>query len=307
MCVIIHKQAGQEIPFEHLLGAAHRNSDGWGVVIPDRGQLEVFHGLDTTYRKHAEDVAELLEAAKDHDAFVHFRLCTAGDRSVAMTHPFTALSKKDDGVDLQVMHNGTISEFNRTGQAASDTALFTEKVIRPALLREYAYLQDEEELLRGTYLKDLLSRYTGLYSVVTLISPHGELTLNKDRGVQQPYGWASNDYYIPHKSKTTETTHANCNVYYTRARAEDSTKKKSATSTNTWGEKVRNAPKDVSTLEDCLPAWRATACELCNVQDLRVFQHLTAEELKALVIADPEISATLIMDLLYELYAEGDV
>lgn len=308
MCVILHKEVGKEIPFDDLKQAALRHKDGWGIVVPDRGQLEVYHGLDQHPEKHAEDVAEFLEQCKGVDAFIHFRYATKGDKTLDNVHPFAALTKKDDGLDVQVMHNGTFWGYDAK-DGKSDTAIFTEQVIRPLLLREFAYLQDEEYLLDGEFMRQTLRKYAG-DSVVTLISPHGYVTLNRSQGIARPYGWASNTYTFIEPKKPTTKTHTSSNVtvynpttpFIPSTSSTANNNKKQPPNPLSWGERIRLAPQTAAGLADCQPSWRVTALELTGVDCLSDFQRLDQDAILDLVQQDPELGAILIMDLLFEQY-----
>ena len=135
MCLILVRDANVELPYEQVCTAVRNNPDGWGYVIPDRGDMEIrrfYNGENTD----PDDVARFLDDNINQKIYLHLRYATAGAKSKANVHPFPVLTKRKHGTQVMAMHNGTYSDYRpNKGSQKSDTAIFVEEVLTPILAR----------------------------------------------------------------------------------------------------------------------------------------------------------------------------
>jgi predicted glutamine amidotransferase len=323
MCVIIHKEPNVEIPFEKLKSACLVNADGFGLVVPDRGKLDI-----TRYYDHKgndpDKLARLLENAKDKDVFVHLRFKTKGAVDIRNVHPFTVSTRKSAGIDVQFMHNGTLSDFGN--QADCDSKVFSKEVIAP-LYRAILDQVGEEKALTSPLFNRILKKYAGGTSVFLLTDGLGNHTIvNKDNGFQFDGWWASNEYSFNRAHRTPITTfHKQTYNYgpYKHQKSVDTTVVKEDTDLPFF--QSLSSPSKVITLDDILPSVTGTSnlksivsnnkkfekdvsyerqsfCEAAEVQSLDDITLLSPNDIEDLVDKFPEHTCLLIMDLISELY-----
>jgi len=208
MCLILIRNPGVEIDYINIEAAAENNPHGWGYVIPDRGKLEIRRHYDAK-GTDPDDVMRVIEDNQNNQLFLHLRFCTHGDKSKANVHPFPALQKRKDGMQVWVMHNGTVAGYKDAG-ALSDTYHFTNKMINP-LLRRFMAFNGKEHLLRDPMLGEIIEKYAGSWSKFVLIDEYGNHRIIGDGHVAKPGLWLSNEYsfkpkYRYPKKEEKETT-----------------------------------------------------------------------------------------------------
>lgn len=202
MCVIIHRQAGVEIPYEKLKNAVSRNRDGFGLITHlGCGELDVRHEFDPK-GNDPEFIQSLLLDAKDHPVSLHLRYSTAGELSKLNCHPFKVGSKEDIGRDVYFFHNGTISQFSTGKKGPSDSNLFSKAIVQHAVkMAVDAYGEDWH---KSPALSSILEYYAGTHSVFTLVDNYtGNLIINRDLGKEFDGWWASNNSYFNSPASTT--------------------------------------------------------------------------------------------------------
>lgn len=178
MCLAIFKPAGIEAPEDHLRAGWIANSDGGGYAYIDNGKIVVCKGF--------AKLAEFLEAyKKDEEAhkgspfLIHFRIRSAGAKSLDNTHPF----QFEHGA---LIHNGTMSGFSTDWEKGpSDTKLFTDKYGKVLTYENVTKFSDEWDLAMGSWNK------------VALLYPDGKHhIINKNNGHTETNGmWYSNTTY----------------------------------------------------------------------------------------------------------------
>lgn len=281
------------------MAAAHRNSDGYGVAVHDGGKVEIIQGLTKDPEAAAQKVNEVLQQAKDKLAFVHFRYRTVGDICLENLHPIPILTKARDGIDLTFMHNGTVSGFR--DDKKSDSVIFAEQILGP-LARRSAKFLGEDEVTSDPLLADVLKKYAESVSKFVLLDGNGNsLVINRKQGEEQEYGWSSNTYSllesnIPKPPKKTSVPVTGSVIYPLSSpwpRTGDSHAKLIETLNN-------QAP---SSTEACAPSIRLTVEEITGHKP-KAFTRLDPEQVRELIEEEPDLSAILILDLLYELYNE---
>ena len=330
MCVIIEKFADKEVPYENIKSACEVNSHGWGAVIHDRGKLEVIREYDEK-GNDPDRVARFLEQAKDVKAVAHMRIQTAGARDKFNCHPFDVLDLTKEGVDIKFFHNGTMSQFVDPKSSFSDTFWFNSSILKP-LMSRWAQTGEPDAVLKSPVLRSILSQYAGTQSVFTLIDSFGNIMhINKDRGEEYDWGWASNRYSF--RNIGSKKTHTNYIAKGGSLVPFVPTQQKPATSTcivpsmyqqdNTLGkpaEKVATKIQDnqerfpiaITKADDTVvniekpylasPKDRASFKELLNLQSLRELCWLEDSELVEFCCLFPDLMALLVMDLLWELF-----
>lgn len=333
MCVILDKKLGSEIPLDVLTNAAKRNSDGYGVVIADRGQLAVFQAVADKYDTAADEVNRILGEAKDLPTMVHFRFATAGKRSLVNTHPFPLLTKEKHGVDVQLMHNGTMSHFNITGSDSSDTARMVDEVAAPLFERAWKYHDgNEEALMTDESLMATLRALVG-YGVITFMSQSGWISkVNMFNGQDYDWGWASNKSTLETPSKDS---------WYRRGKdsEKDSSSKTFLPSPNAsawsppddWKQGSGANPEDKELqraldavtqgdgVKDLIrlsphahsplpkPSTRINTKDFLRPYELSDLVYLDIEDIRDLIFECPEAAAVIFMDLLHELYVKNRI
>lgn len=194
MCVIMVKKPGIEVPFNLLESACIVNPHGFGVAVADRGKLYV----EKMYEKEGnrpEPIAKALEDLKEHQIYLHLRFKTAGSLGEENCHPFQVLNMKEDGMDLVMFHNGTFYEYKDDKDTSkSDTQCFAEQFVTPFYRRIYQTCPDEE-ILNDPLAAVIMEKFVGASSKVVLLDNYGnDLIVNKSKGKEYEWGWASNDY-----------------------------------------------------------------------------------------------------------------
>ena len=120
MCQIINNPTGAPL-LKIRLETAHRNNrDGVGVMWHDRqtGRVQTIRGMYSF-----SELWDLHEMLVGTPHAIHLRYRTRGPVGENACHPFPILTEEQDGLDLYMMHNGTI-EAMPSNREASDTMQF---------------------------------------------------------------------------------------------------------------------------------------------------------------------------------------
>lgn len=321
MCVIIAREPKTDIDFEKIVSACVVNPDGWGYCIPDRGKLEIRHFFDKD-GNDPEQVARLLEEAKDHNVFLHLRFRTAGNTGARFSHPFPVLTQRKHGQQIQLMHNGTLRDFDRNDSDYPDTFHFAGEVVAPLLERVQKHA-GKTKVLYDPFVEQILKKYVGSSSIITLIDSYGNhLTINKDNGNQFDGWWASNKYSFD-RAYREPTVHTYSSPYYgpyyndSHKDKEKEYDKKSKDQkiidkaneeqvvekidSPLFGKENSALAKGKATIPD-YPVNRNRFLDLVSLGDISELNALTYDEIYELCYQYPEHMAILIMDLLEENY-----
>ena len=347
MCVIIEKFETHEIPFANLKSASEVNTHGWGATIYDRGKLETVKVYDEK-GNDPEKIAKFLEQAKDLKAIVHMRIQTAGLKDIYNCHPFDVLEEKKDGLDVKFFHNGTMSEFCDYKSDFSDTFWFSSKILKP-LFSRWAQTDEADAVLKSPVLRNILGKYSNGINVFTLIDSFGNIMhINKEKGEEYDWGWASNRYAFRwatkyNKDDKKEATTAKGQSYIARGGAlvpfvsqqsgpssslPQLPKAHGAGNDNKLnGDILKAATKIAEKVQEnkelfpmtvkkadgtekvidrpylASPQDRQSFKELTNIQSLRELCWLEDQELVEFICRYPDLSALMVMDLLWELYS----
>lgn len=326
MCVIIHRIPGQDLPFEKLKSACIVNPDGFGVLIPDRGKLEMRRVYDVNGNA-ADKLAKLFEDAKGLDVYAHLRFRTKGPKDLTNVHPFTVVNKKTDGVDVQFMHNGTLPDFGN--DIACDSRAFTFEIVRP-LYRMVAAKVGIDKALYDPLFGKLLTKYAGPNSIFTLVDSFGNnLIINKKQGFKFDWGWASNEYSFnrDHRDYGYSTSYSQYKANNYKSSGSTSwvigentsskvdkefndelpfdnptTKAKTTTALPEVMNKTGTPAAIIRRSNMPVTSNRQTFLDVAELHDLSEVTNLSREDIEDLVDEYPEHACLLIQDLITELY-----
>lgn len=208
MCVIIHRLANVIIPPEKIAAACTVNADGFGLAIADRGRIELIKELNPQ-GNDPERILKLLEEAKDLPLLLHLRFKTVGDINEANCHPFVVSTHADDGTDIVMCHNGTMSQFNITGTSFSDSYMFNEMILKPMIERSLCSPDvDVDTVLQDEFIQLVLNEFVPSSSIVSLMDGNGAtLHIHETNGFEHEGWWSSNNYSfnVTHRVKSAPT------------------------------------------------------------------------------------------------------
>lgn len=304
MCVIIHKPKDVIIPPEKIEQAWRNNKDGFGITFTDRGEFNIRKWLS----KDPDEINRFLEDVSDCNAMLHLRYKTKGEVSRDNLHPFTVLTQKKHGVNLQFFHNGTLYAFGDDKQ--SDSNDFNNKILRPMFeMLAVKHELDLNAMLDDPFSHTVIEEFKNTGSVFSMFGDDGQwITFGK--GVEHSDGWwSSNDHYFDKDKRTpaakdnggkgNSNFQGNSKVVTlpgsTSGQAtQPNTTTRDGTGTTGGTEDIKFLPKPVyaDTFEETFP-------ELGSMDDLLYY---TQENFEDLIAEYPYEAAVLIRSLVTELY-----
>lgn len=188
MCLIAYKPNDKaKFTLDDFKASYSRNNDGTGIMFVDGGRVQVERAVGSL-----DQQLKVFASHQDKDSWVlHQRFATAGAKDVANCHPFKVLDKDEDGVDLFMVHNGTLnSVVDLTEKGFSDTWHFVENVMKPMLKRDY-------ELLNMESFQIMLHATIGAGNKLLFLSSDNEvLIFNEEKGSWREGCWVSNTYSL---------------------------------------------------------------------------------------------------------------
>lgn len=193
MCVIIERRPNVTIPADMIEQACDINKHGFGIVFAKGGSLITEYSIQTP--NDPKVVADRLQALKGEHILLHLRHATVGDISRQNLHPIPVLHKKKHGLDLVLLHNGTLWDYRPKDDkdTLSDTNNFNNRFLRPMAVRFNAF--DKKKMLSDQLFLYILQKEIGMASVVVLIDGAGNIVkLNDKQGKDYEGWWASNTY-----------------------------------------------------------------------------------------------------------------
>jgi hypothetical protein len=123
MCLIVNNPTGAPLNELRMRTAYANNRDGVGFMWHDsEGTVRSERGLFTF-----TEFWDLHQVLLGVPHAIHFRLRTRGKVHEEQCHPFQVLNSKDDGVDLYMMHNGTLNGIPSSA-SESDTFIFAREL-----------------------------------------------------------------------------------------------------------------------------------------------------------------------------------
>lgn len=161
MCLIIKNLDGKPIPFSVIRAAVKNNKDGYGRLDLPSGKV-----------RKTLDMQEALKMAMEPGPAVHhFRLGTAGGKTIENVHPFEITK------NWLLFHNGTVPSFNgKTKSDSHNLANFLRGMNRK-------YWQEAFELFDG-------SRFLAIHRRT------GEFIKTGDQWTEKDGIWYSNGYHF---------------------------------------------------------------------------------------------------------------
>jgi len=178
MCIIIYRPRNVELDYRDFETCVMNNPDGFGFCVPDGdGMLYTQRSADTPDPKELWDL--LHGEFKKEDVLIHLRYTTAGETVVRNAHPFPVMEKAKHGVDMRMMHNGTLSKYKPSNAAVnkweSDTRVFTREFLRPVVQR-MALAIGAENVADDNLTEYLIDDQLTASSVVVLMDGNGRMT-----------------------------------------------------------------------------------------------------------------------------------
>ena len=190
MCLIINSSTGFDKVTKELTAEIYdRNSDGFGYMYQDDGQLVVHKEV---YTHHAPIHAMMQDLPDDRPVSVHFRFATSGDIVSNTAHPFPVIDQ--DGYTVWLMHNGIMNHWeppkgDKTGM--SDTLRFIANFLTPRL---HAV---PKMWLNPNFIK-VVEKHIGDTNKLVMFDNEGNTaTFNEGAGVKWEDYWMSNTYAWP--------------------------------------------------------------------------------------------------------------
>lgn len=197
MCVILDISKGVKIPQGKLELACDINKHGFGLAFQEKGRVKCIHTI--TEPNDYKLVSKELHKLNDRRVLLHLRHATVGAVNRANAHPLQVLTKHEDGIDLVMMHNGTLHMYSPPWDSKdkvtdSDTLLFKEQFARPLALRSILF-SPKDKLLVDPFFRKLVTKEVGGFSVLVFMDNYGNVwKINEDKGKQFEGWWASNEY-----------------------------------------------------------------------------------------------------------------
>ncbi len=135
MCVILQLPKDITPSFEKVKNAVLNNPDGYGILMVDRGKLEVRKEVPVK-GNDPDEIYQYIVDTIGVDRYLHVRKNTVGKTIVENAHPFNVF-KLDSGREVWFMHNGTLSKWrpSSTMSEDSDTKNYAENFLHPLLYR----------------------------------------------------------------------------------------------------------------------------------------------------------------------------
>ena len=186
MCLIVHKEsANSEFTLSQFYTSFTRNTDGLGIMYVEDDRVKV----DKVVGGYKEQL-ELFRKHQDRDMYcLHQRFKTKGLINEVNCHPYKILDYDEDGLDLYMMHNGTM-QVTIKDQDMSDTWHFAEYYLKPVLKADPNLINNEE-------FQELISGYIGNGNKLLFLNNYGEvLIFNEEKGHTENGCWFSNQYSI---------------------------------------------------------------------------------------------------------------
>ena len=213
MCLIIQRDANVELPFEKFKTAVENNPDGYGLAVPDgEGRLLTIRDHN---KPNVDDLYKLVnEEFKQEKLLLHLRYTTVGETILRNAHPFPILEYEQDGIDLRMAHNGTLSAY-KGNTNESDTRRFVRQFVRP-LFKRLAKGCDVQELLKDDWVQWLIDNELTTSSVVSFIDGFGNaLNVNAlgNGGKQEEGVYYSNTYSFDPKHRVPYSNYYS-NAYF---------------------------------------------------------------------------------------------
>lgn len=185
MCLIAYNPNGVMLDKDRMHLAFKNNRDGAGFMWRmEDGRIETVRGF-----MDFDEVWNWMELLRNMPYAVHFRFRTRGALTEQQCHPFEILNNEKDGLDLVMMHNGTLSLKSYANDERSDTQLFAD-----ILHNEIRDWEDPRDIFLTPVVRQLEKTIGSSNKVVLMGSNGKDAILHEDFGFWQDRVWYSNRY-----------------------------------------------------------------------------------------------------------------
>tara|TARA_R110000823_G_scaffold259922_2_gene380926 strand:- start:136 stop:1224 length:1089 start_codon:yes stop_codon:yes gene_type:complete len=164
MCVIIVREPGIIIPESMIESACVVNPDGYGATVINPGEEPDNFRRFSKKGNSPDEVNRILRDNPDKKIFLHLRFNTKGTNNLANCHPFRLTTKKADGLDTYLMHNGTLSGFGNSVE--SDTRDFSINFARPILKSMIKGHRDKLQFISSKATRKFMDKFANWWFVV---------------------------------------------------------------------------------------------------------------------------------------------
>lgn len=131
MCIIIYNPGGQPLDKDLLRTAYDNNPHGFGFMWIEDYEVFSIKGMSGF-----NDIWQLSTHLAGFSYCLHFRWRTAGKIREAQCHPHTVLDKEKHGMNLKMMHNGTIYGMKTGKKGRSDTQVYASQLTNQYLHKD---------------------------------------------------------------------------------------------------------------------------------------------------------------------------
>ena len=183
MCIIIYNPGGQPLNKDLLRTAYDNNPHGFGFMWIENYEVSSIKGMS-----NFNDIWQLATHFAGYSYALHFRWRSAGKIREAQCHPHTVLDKEKHGLNLKMMHNGTIFGMKKGKKGRSDTQVYASQ-----LTNEYINKHHTIDTLLDSVHGEAPAMGTFNKFVFMADGNHVEI-VNEDAGVWMENRWYSNTY-----------------------------------------------------------------------------------------------------------------
>lgn len=198
MCVILYNESGKKLSKPFLEVAYNNNPHGYGIMWFEQNRVNTIKGICDF-----EQIWQITNMLQGMRYALHFRWRTAGKISDEQCHPFQVLNHETHGLDLYMMHNGTIFSMPKDPDK-SDTQIFAERFTDKILEKDPEY--------NLNYFNKLEKVIGGHNKMVFMTSDNRTFFVNKDSGKYIDNIWYSNTYSLQSGYRKTIKTPKNENL-----------------------------------------------------------------------------------------------
>lgn len=138
MCLAIYKPSGVVLDWDALLEGFRSNGHGAGFAVRVGDSLRIYKGFFTF-----DAFREAFDPFKDHQAAVHFRLATHGEKDTFNCHPFEITP------ELALIHNGILNIRCDLDAKKSDTWHYVEQILKPMAERDRDFYSRDDVRFMG--------------------------------------------------------------------------------------------------------------------------------------------------------------
>jgi len=210
MCIILYNEIGKKLDKNLIQTAYDNNPHGYGFMWYEHERIHTIKGL-----ADFDQIWQLINMFNGMQYAMHFRWRTTGEITNELCHPFEILNKDAHGLDMVMMHNGTIFSMPKIPNK-SDTQIFSEKFSQKIIEKDPNY-----NLNYIHKLEQVVGKHN---KMVMMTSDKRTFFVNKNEGKYIDGIWYSNtysfekDYRKPTKKevKTDLKQDSNTSLAYTK-------------------------------------------------------------------------------------------